>query len=169
LEEIARRGRLGAEFSHALIANAGGQITATPLIEQGAEQGDVLAGFYSQWLMPDRAPAPPPHAWAWDACRFWQQAASPEEWGRLEGQFAEMAAETAFLRLLQVPGGSDWESSAARWRARYANQDEALTHPVLAFLAKDLERLPRIGPDERSEIALAVLAGGAEPAPEFAS
>jgi tetratricopeptide (TPR) repeat protein len=167
--EIARRGRLSAEFNHALTTKARGHVAPTSNIERETANGDPLAGFYSQWLMPETASEPPPHAWAWNACRFWQRAASPDEWRRLEERFSEVAAQTSFLGLLGSSNGIDQEPLVARWRARFGNKDDELALPVLEFIGKDLQRLSEMNQNERADIALAIMASGAERAPEFAT
>ena len=96
LKELFRRGRLGGEFSRARIARTHGRVVPTDFIREETGQGDPLAGFYSQWLMPDETPEGPPHAWAWNACRHWQKLASPDQWRRLAEQFPEAAPETEF-------------------------------------------------------------------------
>ena len=76
------------------------QTAPTEQIRREARRGDALAGFYSQWLMPDETPECPPHAWAWNACLNWQESAQPERWRNLAAEFPEAARETEFLRIL---------------------------------------------------------------------
>ena len=104
LQELLRRGSLAGEFSRAQIAMDDGLAAPpTDLIRQESLKGDPLAGFYSQWLMPEETPECPPHAWAWQACRYWQESASPDHWRGLATQFPEAVPETEFLRVLGLP------------------------------------------------------------------
>ena len=98
--ELFRRGCLAAEFSRAQIAKVRGSVAPTDLITQETLEGDPLAGFYSQWLMPEETPECPPHAWAWSACRHWQESASADRWRHLATQFPEAVPETEFLLVL---------------------------------------------------------------------
>ena len=84
LEELAHRGRLAGEFVRARTARALPlQLAPTDQIRQETRRGDPLAGFYSQWLMPDETPECPPHAWAWRACLYWQESAQSESLARV--------------------------------------------------------------------------------------
>ena len=84
LEELAHRGRLAGEFARARIARALPlQLAPTERIRQETQRGDPLAGFYSQWLMPDETPECPPHAWAWRACLYWQESAQARSLARV--------------------------------------------------------------------------------------
>lgn len=103
LREILDRGRLAAEFSRARFV----QSSTTPLIERESLQGNALAGFYSQWLRLEGTPECPPHAWAWSACRIWQERAAPQVWHNMASNFPEAARETHFLRALAWPDSSD--------------------------------------------------------------
>ena len=103
--ELLRRGSLAREFSRALIATGRGIVAPTDRSRQESLKGDPLAGFYSQWLMPAETPKCPPHAWAWKACRYWQESASPGDWQALAMQFPEAAPETELLRVLAAPDG----------------------------------------------------------------
>ena len=86
LSELFRRGSLATEFCRARIAEDPAR-KETDLIRQEALKGDPLAGFYSQWLMPEDTLACPPHAWAWNACRYWQKSACRNDWQHLVTQF----------------------------------------------------------------------------------
>ena len=169
LNELFRRGRLAGEFSRARIARARGRVapTALDLIRDETRRGDPLAGFYSQWLMPDETPDCPPHAWAWHACRHWQESAQPASWRRLAAQFPEAAPETDFLRVLAAPDDGH-QSGAAGWRARYSSDGDTASRPVEAFMREAQERLVAAGSHERDELAVAVMACAAADAPEFA-
>ena len=172
--ELAHRGRLAGEFTRARIAKARGDALLTEQIEEETRKGDPLAGFYSQWLMPDRSPECPPHAWAWNACRQWQghqqDSDQSDGWQHLAAQFPEAAMETDFLRILAAPddgGGSP--SGVTDWHARYSLDGDTPSRPVVTFMRDGLERLDERGPHERDELALAVLACTAVGVPEFAS
>ena len=172
--ELAHRGRLAGEFSRARIAKARGDNLLTERIEEETRKGDPLAGFYHQWLMPDRSPECPPHAWAWNACRQWQRhrhdSAQPDGWQHLAAGFPEAAMETAFLRVLSAPyDGDGLPFGVTDWCARYSRDGDAPSRPVVAFMREGLERLDETGPRERDELALAVLACTAVGVPEFAS
>ena len=172
--ELAHRGRLAGEFSRARIAKARGDNVVTERIEEETRKGDPLAGFYSQWLMPDRSPECPPHAWACNACRQWQGYRQDSEqsdgWQHLAAQFPEAAMETDFLRILAAPDDGDGPpSGVADWCARYSLNGDTPSRPVVAFMRDGLERLDETGPHERDELALAVLACTAVGVPEFAS
>lgn len=166
LTELFRRGRLGGEFNRARIAKAQGGVAPTDLIGEETRRGDPLAGFYSQWLMPNNTPECPPHAWAWNACRYWQDSASPDSWRHLAAQFPEAAMETDFLHILAV-SHEDNQSVVAAWRTRY-NPDVNAASPGAAFMCDTMSRIPAISPHERDEIAVTVLACAAAGAPEFA-
>ena len=168
LKELSRRGRLASEFSRARIAKVRGSNVPTDFIREEARQGDPLAGFYSQWLMPDETPKGPPHAWAWNACRHWQEPANSDQWRRLAAQFPEAAPETEFLHALAATD-NDGQSASARWRARYCTHDRTLSRAVDVFMREIQERLTSAGHFERGEIAVAVMACAAVDAPDFAS
>ena len=165
LSELSRHGRLAGEFSRARIAKARGRVAPTDLIRQETRAGDPLAGFYSQWLMPEATPDCPPYAWAWNACRHWQESAQPDSWRHLAAQFPEAAPETEFLRVLAAADDDD-QTGAAGWRARYCPDGDAAS-PAVAFMREALERIAAAGPRERDELAVALLACAAADAPEF--
>ena len=172
--ELAHRGRLAGEFSRARIAKARGDNVLTERIEEETRKGDPLAGFYSQWLMPDRSPECPPHAWACSACRQWQahrqDSAQSDGWQHLAVRFPEAAMATDFLRILAAPDNGDGlPSGVTDWCARYSLDGDTPSPPVVAFMRDGLERLDETGPHERDELALAVLACTAVGVPEFAS
>ena len=172
--ELAHRGRLAGEFSRARIAKVRGDNVVTERIEEETRKGDPLAGFYSQWLMPDRSPEGPPHAWAWNACRQWQghrqDSAQPDGWQYLAARFPEAAMETDFLRILAAPDDGDGPPSGVTdWCTRYSPDGDIPSRPVVAFMRKGLERLGETDTHERDELALAVLACTAVGVPEFAS
>ena len=167
LNELFRRGRLGGEFSRALIARAQGGVAPTDLIREETRRGDPLAGFYSQWLMPNDTPECPPHAWAWNACRHWQESTSPDGWRHLAAQFPEAAMETDFLHLLAVSDDGDNQSRVAAWRTHYSPGVDTAS-PAVAFMRETVGRIAAIGPHERDEFAVAVLACAAVGALEFA-
>ena len=172
LAELARRGRLAGEFSRARIALARLQPAPTERIRHEARRGDSLAGFYSQWLMPDETPECPPHAWAWNACLNWQESAQPERWRNLAAEFPEVARETEFLRILAASAAAasdgDYRSEAAHWRARHGSDGDTVLPPFVEFMCKELERIGETNPDEREEFAFTVMAGKAADVPEFA-
>ena len=168
LKELSRRARLGGEFSRARIANAHGDVAGTDFIREETRRGDPLAGFYSQWLMPTETPECPPHAWAWDACRHWQESAQPDCWQRLATRFPEAAPETEFLHLLAGPD-NDEQTAAAGWRARYGTDNDKAHRAVDILMREALEKLGDVEHPERDELALAVMACAAVDAPEFAS
>ena len=149
LQELLRRGSLAAEFSRARIAMARRLDAPTDLIRRESLKGDPLAGFYSQWLMPEETPEIPPHAWAWKACRYWQASASPDDWLRLATQFPEAAPETEFLRALARPGG---DAGPIGYGSNGAGR------AVDAFMREAQERLVDASPRERDELAGAVMA-----------
>ena len=161
LRELARRGNMAREFGGAQIANGSGHVARTELIEQETRRGDALAGFYSQWLMPDHPFERPPHAWAWNACWHWQHAAQPEVWQRLTKQFPEMAPETDFLRILAALHQEDSQQDVNRWFTRYETQTDTVSKPVIPFMRKGLGRVGDADPNERKELALAVMASAA--------
>ena len=166
-KELFRRGRLASEFSRARIARVLGRTASTDFIKAATRQGDPLAGFYSQWLMPDETPKSPPHAWAWNACRHWQQPANPGQWKRLTAQFPEAAPETEFLHILAATD-NDNQSAAARWRARYCTDVRTRYRAVDEFMREIQDRLTSAGNHERGELAVAVMACAAVDAPDFA-
>ena len=168
LKELFRRARLGGEFDRARIANAHGEMAGTDFIREETRRGDPLAGFYSQWLMPTETPECPPHAWAWDACRHWQESAQPDSWQLLATRFPEAAPETEFLHLLAGADNGD-QTAAAGWRARYGTDSDKAHRAVDTLMREALEQLGNVEPHERDELALAVMACAAVDAPEFAS
>ena len=172
LEELAHRGRLAGEFARARIAKAvPPQVVPTEQIQQETRRGDSLAGFYSQWLMPDETPECPPHAWAWRACLYWQESAGPDRWRELAKQFPEAARETDFLRIFAVSevagNGVARRSDANRWRARYGSEGDTALSPLVEFMHRGLERISEISLDECEELACTVMAGKAADVPEF--
>ncbi len=166
LKELVRRGDLASEFSRAQIAKANGHVASTSLIKRETKIGDPLAGFYSQWLMPDETPECPPHAWAWNACRYWQQPTQTDGWQHLAEQFPEAHPETEFLRVLAGPD-DDNRSGAAEWRNHYCRDDSAVSRPVDVFMRKAQERLADADARQRREIAVELMACAAAGAPEF--
>ena len=161
LNELIRRGRLAREFSRAQIAGANGSFAETGLIRQETMKGDPLAGFYSQWLMPDETPDCPPHAWAWNACRRWQRPARPKEWQDLVARFPEAATETEFLHVLAMH--LDRSGAAAKWRERYLTDANPAPRAVDIFMREAQDRLVPAGSDERARLALALMACAATP------
>ena len=168
LKEIFRRGRLGAEFNRAQIARLHGDVTPTEFIRTETGKGDSLAGFYSQWLMPDETPECPPHAWAWNACQCWQESADTARWQRLAVKFPDSASETEFLRILAGSGDTAAQSAVSRWCKRY-DTDSHSESTAGTFMSDALKRVSAMSPHEREESALAVLACAAVDAPEFVS
>ena len=170
-EELAYRGRLAGEFTRARIAGiACPQTVSTEWISREARRGDPLAGFYSQWLMPDETPECPPHAWAWRACRYWQESAQPDRWRDMAKEFPEAGRETDFLRILATSGATDDgddRSDADRWRARHGPDGDTELPPLVEFMHRELERIGEINPDECEELACTVMAGKAADVPEF--
>ena len=154
LQELLRRGRLAGEFSRALIAAGRGTAASTDRIRQESRKGDPLAGFYSQWLMPRETPEGPPHAWAWKACRYWQESAGPARWRHLAEQFPEAAPETEFLRVLAAPDDGNG-SGPIGWRGRSGNN--GASRAVDALMREAQER-PVVGPGGRDELARTVMA-----------
>ena len=114
-----------------------------------------MAGFYSQWLMPAETPEDPPHAWAWKACRYWQESAGPYDWLALAMQFPEAAPETEFLRALAGPddgngsGPIDWQGSSG---------NNGASRAVDAFIREAQDKLAVLGSSERDELARKVMA-----------
>ena len=158
LKELLRRGDLAGEFSRARIAME--RRLAAPLtgmIRQESRKGDPLAGFYSQWLMPAETPEGPPHAWAWKACRYWQESASPDDWRSLATQFPEAAPETEFLRVLAISDDGD-QSGAVVWHDRHSSGSNGISRPVDAFMREAQERIIGAEPHERNELAGTVMA-----------
>ena len=164
--ELFRRGCLAAEFSRAQIAKVRGSVAPTDLITQETLKGDPLAGFYSQWLMPEETPECPPHAWAWSACRHWQESASADRWRHLATQFPEAVPETEFLLVLATTD-DDNEARATRWRVRYGSHNGTVRRAVDVFMREAQERLDSPGRRERDELAVAVMACASADAPEF--
>ena len=153
LQELLRRGNLAGEFSRARIAMAHRLDPPTDLIRRESLKGDPLAGFYSQWLMPEKTPESPPHAWAWKACRYWQASASPDDWRYLATQFPEAVPETEFLRVLATPGGGDQSGPIG-----HCSGNNGASRAVDAFMHEAQERLVDASPRERDELAVAVMA-----------
>ena len=167
MPELSRRGRLTGEFTRAQIARARGRVAPTDLIRQETMKGDPLGGFYSQWLIPEETPECPPHAWAWNACRNWQQSASPDEWRHLATRFPEAVPETEFLRVLARPHDED-QSGEAGWRSRYGSDDGMGSRAIDVFMHEAQKRIASAGQPEREELAVEVMACAAADAPEFA-
>ena len=163
MEELLRRGSLAGEFSRALIAGDRGLAApTTDLIRQESRKGDPLAGFYSQWLMPEDTPESPPHAWAWKACQAWQEPDSPDCWRDLATQFPEAAPETEFLRVLAAPDDGNG-SGPIGWRGRSGNN--GASRPVDALLREAQKRLVGADSHERDELARTVMACAAADVP----
>lgn len=170
-EELAYRGRLAGEFIRARIAGDRPLQTApVEWIRQEAQRGDPLAGFYSQWLMPDETPESPPHAWAWRACVYWQESAEPDRWHDMAKVFPEAARETDFLRILATfaaTGHGADPSGAHQWRVRHGSDGGTELPPLVEFMHRELERIGEIKPDKCQELACTVMAGKAADVPEF--
>ena len=160
LDELARRGSLQSEFHRALAAKAGNPDTA--LIDTAVANGDALAGLFRQWLSPDSSAEPPPHAWAWRACRLFQTAAAEQDWQQLERDCNEFLVETRFLHLQALQQADEREEHARRFHKRFIEPAGAkgLT-PLEQFMAETLGRPPS------PELALAVLSSAAVGAPQF--
>jgi tetratricopeptide (TPR) repeat protein len=169
VEEIERRGRLSAAFRRAQMAIARSETPEAEAIERQAARGDTLAGFYLQWLAPKEVPEPPPHAWAWNACRCWQNRAPAAEWGRLERQFSELASEKAFLDMLSRPTDESLENEIPRWFARFADGGTSSWPPRAELMRTQLDRLDKADDRQRVDIALSVLASAALAAIEFSA
>ena len=163
--ELYRRGTLACEFSRAQIAKAHGRISPTNSIKQEAKRGDPLAGFYSQWRLPEETPECPPHAWAWNACRHWQDSASVDRWRNLATNFPEALPETEFLRVLSAT--DDGNQAAEHWRLRYGSGDGTALRAVDVYMRQTQKRLASAGPSERQGIAVAVMACAAADASEL--
>ncbi len=168
LKELFRRGRLGAEFNRARIARIRGNVSPTDFIREETRKGDPLAGFYSQWLMPEETPECPPYAWAWTACRCWQELADPARWQHLATQFPDAASETEFLRILAASDAADSQSEATDWCKRY-DAESVAESPAVTFMSEALKRASAMSRPERDESAVTVLACAAVYAPEFVS
>ena len=159
LQELLRRGNLAGEFSRARIAMDRGCIAPpTDLIRQESRKGDPLAGFYSQWLMPEETPECPPHAWAWQACRYWQESASPDRWQSLVAEFPEAAPETEFLRVLAATPDDGAQSGATGWCGSHSSGNNGASRAVDAFMREAQERLVGTDWHERNELAGTVMA-----------
>lgn len=165
--ELCRRSTLAGEFSRAQIAKARGRIAPTDSIRQEALRGDPLAGFYSQWLLPEETPECPPHAWAWNACRHWQDSATADRWRHLAENFPEAVPETEFLRVLSAT--ADGDQAAEHWRVRYGSDNGTVPRAVDVYMRQAQKRLASAGPSERQEIAVAVMACEAADALELAA
>ena len=168
MKELFRRGSLGREFNRARVAKVGGHVVSANLIRTETRRGDPLAGFYSQWLIPEETPECPPHAWAWKACRHWQESASSSTWIQLARQFPEASTETHFLRILAESPSRDYSSQGATWHTNYLSGVDTGS-PGIAFMREALERMDEIEPHERDEHAVQVMGNRAVDALEFAS
>jgi hypothetical protein len=162
-EEIERRGRLSAEFRGALTAFERGDVADIDLIHQQALSHDTLAGFYLQWLSPDKGSKPPPNAWSWNACRLWQDRAPADEWSGLERRSVEFAAETSFL------GWLAWttDDGRDRWLARFSDEGAASWPPRLRLMRAHIEDRGETDAIQSNELVLALLSSAALAPPEF--
>ncbi len=163
--ELCRRGILAGEFSRAQIAKTRGRIAPTDSIRKEALRGDPLAGFYSQWLLPEETPECPPHAWSWNACRHWQDSENADRWRHLAENFPEAIPETEFLRVLCAT--DDGDQAAERWRVRYGSVNCTAPRAVDFYMRQAQKRLAIAGPSERQGIAVAVMACAAADASEL--
>ena len=162
LHELFRRGRLAGEFSRAQIAKVRGSVAPTDLIRQETLKGDPLAGFYSQWLMPEETPECPPHAWAWNACRYWQESASADRWRHLATQFPEAIPETEFLlvlataqhRGLPAAAGAVAITKEYRHEAQHSSADDRPAARRCARLRDAVDGHPAHGSHRRGRGAL---------------
>ena len=161
LQEVLRRGGLAGEFNQARIAGHNGQ---TQLIKQESQKGDALAGFYSQWLKLPETPICPPNAWAWAACQRWQQEETEEAWEQLAKRFPEAAPETCFLRALAWPGSSNGVASQP-----LRSENGTLARPIDIAMRdwQEQAEVRDLDPDQREDIACAVMACAAANTPEF--
>ena len=80
-----------------------------------------------------------------------------------------MAPETDFLRILAAPHQGDSQEDVIRWFTRYETQADAVSKPVIPFMRKGLGRVGDADPNERKELALAVMASAATSALDFAA
>ena len=166
--ELIRRGSLGREFSRARVAKVLGHVVSTYFLREETRRGDPLAGFYSQWLIPEETPECPPHAWAWKACRHWQESASSDTWLQLAKQFPEASTETHFLRILAESPSENRPSRVGDWHT-YCSSGVDTGSPGVAFMREALERIDETNPHERDEDAVQVMAHRAADALEFVS
>ena len=164
--ELRHRGKLATEFVRAERAKMLGQPVVVPSIQRAARQCDPLAGFYAQWLALDDAVTSPPNAWAWRACRYWQQSAAAERWDHLERQFPEAAAETSFLQMLC---SASTLPTTERWRERFGRGSTEQVRPTVAFIGARIDRIASADPQARELFAFAVMANRALDPPVFAS
>ena len=160
LDKLAHQGRLQSEFHRALAAKADNPDTT--LIDTALANGDALAGLFRQWLSPDFSAEPPPHAWAWRACRLYQTAAAEQDWQQLGRDCSELLAETRFLHLQTLQQADEREEHARRFQKRFIEPAGAKNlNPLAQFMAETLSRPPS------RELALAVLSSAAVGAPQF--
>ncbi len=170
LAEVARRGRLGAEFARSLAGvDRTARVSPSESIAAQALEGDALAGLYYQWLQPEDAPESPPHAWAWRAARLWQTEAPMNEWDGLERDCPERRRETGFLHLLTPLPDSERVRQAENWSRRYGEPGDSTADPIGAFMRRVLALAPELSREQRADSALAVLASAALGAPEMAA
>jgi len=167
INEVSRRGELAAELAAVTLARAQGEDRNAELIDREAAQGDALAGFYRQWLDPTWSAEPPPHAWAWHACRLWQARAARDAWAELEARFPETASETGLLRLLS--GADAGTDAATRWRDRLDGENTASLRPAVRWMRDRLDRSLAGDLGERGDEAFALMASAAADVPDFAT
>ena len=97
---------------------------------------------------------------------FRRESARTDRWRHLATRFSEAAAETEFLHIL-AGADEDKQSAAARWRTRYCIDGDTGHRAVDVFMREAHEQLATADPDERGELAFAVMACAAADAPEF--
>jgi len=170
IAEVARRGRLGAEFARSLAGvSRTARVSPSEGIAAHALAGDALAGLYYQWLQPEDAPESPPHAWAWRAARLWQTEAPINAWDGLDRDCPERRRETGFLYLLTPLPDSERARQAENWRRRFGGPGDSTADPIGAFMRRVLALAPELSREQRADSALAVLASAALGAPEMAA
>ena len=166
MQRLRGRGELQAAFMAAL-TTPGFTPDLTPVPErltQVAARGDLLAGLYVQWLCPSTALEPPPYAWAWRACRLWQNAC-PEAvvWQALAVEFPQHRIATLALQSRVAFGDPDVQKRVNKLRDRLVQESaESLSAEhvcALSLMSQDAT--------VDSGAVLALLQCGALAAPEF--
>ena len=169
MEEIEHRASLQIEFRRGLA----GEAAASELLLRSAGQGDALAGFFQQWLNKDSADdvAVPPNAWAWRACRLYQQGtADKDEWRQLEQDCMEKIPYTRFIRLqIEEKPEDSLLAQVDHWAER--NEGDHAASPLDRYIISAYRRLAHTRTDraKRDAAVLTVCSAAAAAASEIIS
>ncbi|MCI5131897.1 MAG: hypothetical protein D3904_10295, partial [Candidatus Electrothrix sp. EH2] len=165
MEDIEHRASLQTQFMRTLSGTE--ETTTCDNLRQLAGQGDVLAGFFQQWLNKDFTLEIPPNAWAWRASRLYQQG-TEEEWQQLEQECADKTAYTRFLRLqAEEEPNKNLVQQVTAWIER--QEEDRSARPLDRYIISTHRQLTYFPSDrsKRDNVVFAVCNAAAVDAPEI--